>query len=283
MKVAILADIHGNLQALEAVLKDISQLEVDRVIVNGDLVNRGPSNVEVLESLWNESFIFTLGNHDDLVCKWQDRAEDLPQSWFEDPFWKATAWVSEQLARANWLPELRTLPMIYRLEPELSPSVLVSHGSPRHYREGYSNYLPDDDVLGIATAFPADIFVGSHTHSPLDRKVSGVRLLNTGAVGSPFNGDKRAQYLIMHQQKESWQAEFRALHYDHEAALKAYETSGMLEEGGLSAYIFREEVRYARSLFTPFFMWTEAEGVEQSWDTWARFKQAKPERFASLS
>ncbi len=282
MKIAILADIHGNLQALEAVLKDIGHEGVDQVIVNGDLVNRGPNNVAVLETLWNENFSYTLGNHDDLVRKWVERDSDLPVAWFSDPFWKATAWVSEQLERTGWLAQLRDLPMTQRLEPENAPSVLISHGSPRHYREGYTERLATDDIKSIAAAFPAQVYVGSHTHSTLDRRVARLRLLNTGAVGSPFNGDKRAQYLILHLKEGNWQADFRALDYDREAALKAYETTGLLEEGGLSAFIFREELNYARSLFTPFFMWTESEGIEQNWETWDRFKLAKAERFASL-
>ena len=265
---------------MEAVLKDIHQLGVDRVIVNGDLVNRGPNNVAVLETLWNEDFSYTLGNHDDLVRKWVERDPDLPQTWFTDPFWQATAWVTEQLNRRGWIDELRHLPMTQRLEPEHGPSILISHGSPRHYREGYTERLADEEVNSIASAFPAQVFVGSHTHSPLDRQVLRFRLLNTGAVGSPFNGDKRAQYLILHLKKGDWKAEFRALEYDREAALKAYESTGLLEEGGLSAYIFREELKYARSLFTPFFIWTEEEGIEQTWDSWNRFKRVKAERFA---
>ena len=54
MKLAIIADIHGNLQALEAVLTDIKNQNVDTVIVNGDMVNRGPSNVEVMERVTGE-------------------------------------------------------------------------------------------------------------------------------------------------------------------------------------------------------------------------------------
>lgn len=51
MKLAIIADIHGNRYALEAVLIDIARQGVDRVVVNGDMVNRGPDNVAVMERL----------------------------------------------------------------------------------------------------------------------------------------------------------------------------------------------------------------------------------------
>jgi len=286
LKLAILADIHGNLQALEATLKDIKQENPDSIIVNGDLVNRGPNNDLVMQTLWNErasnNLSITLGNHDDLIRKWIDKDDDLPQTWFSDPFWTATDWVVKQLERSNWIDELRTLPMEYRPEILNADSVLVTHGSPRHYREGYSERTPETDVVDIAKAFPADIFVGSHTHSPLDRQVANYRLFNTGAIGSPFNGDPRAQYLMLHLENGIWQPEFRQVSYDLSKAIQAYSDTGMLEEGGLSAFIFKEEVRHARSLFTPFFMWAEKEGIETSWETWERFKEAFPERVAAL-
>ena len=69
--IAVIADIHANLPALEAVLTDIRELGADTLIVNGDLVNRGPSNAAVLERILelNPSAV-TLGNHDDLMRKW---------------------------------------------------------------------------------------------------------------------------------------------------------------------------------------------------------------------
>ena len=86
MRVAILADIHGNLQALEAVLEDVARLAVDRMVVNGDMVNRGPNNPAVMACLAQTEATMTLGNHDDLMTKWVDRDPDLPPSFFEDPF-----------------------------------------------------------------------------------------------------------------------------------------------------------------------------------------------------
>lgn len=282
MKLAILADIHANLQALEAVLLDLKNEKVNQVIVNGDLVNRGPSNTAVIEILKNEDVTTILGNHDDLILKWIARAPDLPQDWFTSPFWKATDWAAKQLERDGLLDDLRELPMTHKVELEGAPSLLISHGSPRHYREGYSERILDDDLIDIATEFPADILIGSHTHSQLDRSFANKRVLNTGAVGTPFNKDTRAQYLILHLENQMWKPEFKRIPYNQEAALKAYETSGLLEEGGLSAYLFQQEVKTAHSLFTPFFMWTEEQELPQNWDTWERFKVLFPERCAII-
>ena len=279
LKVAVIADIHGNVQALEAVLADIREQRIDEVIVNGDLVNRGPSNVEVMERVTSEGLPITLGNHDDLMRKWVDRDADIPEAWFEDPFWAGTAWAARELQKAGWIDTFRTLPMTYAVTPGGRPSLLLSHGSPRHYREGYGKFLTDADIESIIQATPADVLIGSHTHSPLERRWGRYLVLNTGAVGTPFNGDPRAQYLVMHLQNGAWAHEFRAVPYDRAGALSAFETKGLLEQGDLSARIFYEELLCARSFLTPFLMWTEKQDAPQNEETWARFKKAFADRF----
>jgi predicted phosphodiesterase len=261
------------------VLSDISRQGAERVVVNGDMVNRGPNNIAVMERLSAEGFAMTLGNHDDLVRKWVERSADLPASWFRDPFWLGTAWCADQLEHAGWIDMFRELPMTVRVEIEGAPSVLISHGSPRHYREGYGSYLTDEAISEITQMHPADVLVGSHTHRPMERRWSRYMVLNTGAVGTPFNGDPRAHYLLLTLEKGIWQPEFRRIAYDRGPALAAFHEVGYLEGGGISAHIFSEELRLARSLLVPFLMWSEEEGRDQSWSAWGVFKQRFPDRF----
>lgn len=279
MRLAVLADIHANRYALEAVLADVAAQGVEQLVVNGDLVNRGPDNLAVLERLWPLGCLKTLGNHEDLMLKWSVRAPDLPASWFGDPFWRATAWSAAQLEAAGWLPELATLPMMHWLEFAPGTSLLIAHGSPRHYREGLSERLPDEMLSEILQMHPADVLVGSHTHSAMLRRWGQHLVLNTGAVGAPFDGDPRAQYLVLELRGGRWRAEFRRVAYDRRPALEAFETSGLLEEGGLSAHIFKLELQNARSYLTPFWMWSEEQGLPQDWASWERFQQAFPARF----
>lgn len=278
MRVAILADIHGNLQALEAVLEDVARLAVDRMVVNGDMVNRGPNNPAVMACLAQTEATMTLGNHDDLMTKWVDRDPDLPLSFFEDPFWEGIGWCARQLQRAGWVDAFRRLPMTYCVDQVGAPSVLISHGSPRHYREGYGSFLSDEDFSEITEMHPADILVGSHTHRPMERTWGRYRILNTGAVGFPFNGDPRAQYLVLTLRGGGWRADFRFVDYDRKGALKAFQELAYLEEGGLSATIFFEEMLYARSLLVPFLMWCEEWRRPRTEESWVRFKASLPER-----
>lgn len=279
MKLAVLSDIHGNRAALEAVLADLEVVAPDSVVVNGDLVNRGPENAAVMELVAAGAYPLTLGNHDDLVLMWHERDPRLPDSVWDDPLWADTAWCSRQLAGGGWLELFRDLPLARRLAADGAPSVLVSHGSPRNYREGYGRFTSDDALAEIAADYPAGVLVGSHTHRPFERELGGTTFLNTGAVGAPFNGDPRAQYLVLHLEDGAWRPEFRRVPYDRAAALAAFSELGYLQEGGLSALIYYEELRTARSHKIPFLRWAREAGLEPDADAWERFREALPERF----
>lgn len=247
--------------------------------MNGDMVNRGPNNPAVLELLLERGYVLTLGNHDDLMLKWVRRDEDVPEEWFGHPLWEGTGWCAHQLEAAGLLPHLEKLPMFHRVEVQDAPVLLISHGSPRHYREGYGRFLKDEDISDIVHSYPADVLIGSHTHQPLKRRWRNYLVLNTGAVGTPFNGDPRAQYLVLKFAAGRWTAEFRAVAYDHAGALKAFSESGFVPQGKLGAEVFREELRYARAFFTPFWLWTENMNLPRTEKTWAEYRQTHGERF----
>ncbi|MEF2279188.1 metallophosphoesterase family protein [Deinococcus sp. YIM 134068] len=277
MRVALIADIHGNADALRAVLDDIGGQGVDHIVVNGDVVNRGPDSVEALGTLLARGDVtFTLGNHDDLLRLWHVRSETLPPDWFADPFWGATAWSAEQLDRAGLLDSMRDWPMTFTLTHPDLPDVRIAHGTPEHYRESLSERTNPERVAALAGT--AGVLVGSHIHRPAHATLGGVLVLNTGAVGAPANGDPRAQYLLLTATPGGWWPEFRAVPYDREPVLRRFEANGLLAAGGLSAEIFRDEIRTARSLYTPYWMWTEAHGHPRDARTWAAFLREHPPR-----
>jgi predicted phosphodiesterase len=282
MRLAVLADVHGNLPALEAVLADAERHAVDELVVNGDLVNRGPEGAAVVARLLETGARLTLGNHDDLMRMLADADDALPDEFHRAPFWRANRWCAEELGRAGRLDVLRALPMTARVRPEGAPGVLIAHGSPRHYREGIGPRSSDATLSEILEMHPTDVLVGSHTHVPLHRRWGRTLVLNSGAVGSPFNGDGRAQYLWLTLHEGAWRPEFRRVAYDVDAALAAYETSGYLEHGGLLARLFRDEVRDARSYLVPFQMWAETSGEALDEAAFARFRRARPDRFGPV-
>ncbi|MCX7782276.1 MAG: metallophosphoesterase [Meiothermus sp.] len=303
MRVAILSDIHGNLPALEAVLTDLREVQAHLVVVNGDLVNRGPSNREVLERLLNlssskqgrtlapQGFWFTLGNHDDLLVKWAQRDPSLANL-YHDPLFEPTAWSVAQLPQTHldWLSNLPfqvaigEMPQrVFGLDKAegMGESVLmrVTHGSPRHYREGYDEHQAPDTLIEISEDYPARLLVGSHTHRPFMYQLGEALVLNSGAVGAPFNGDVRAQYGVGEVGENHVQVDFRQIPYNLQAALQAYYDSGLMEGGGLGADIFYHETRTARSMLMNFWKWSEGRNLPRDWDAWRLYQATHPERF----
>lgn len=290
MRIAIIADVHGNIQALEAVLADVETQHVDRLIVNGDFANRGADTLAVYQRLAPYLGDATLGNHDDLMSIWNAPRDPARYDWLDDRFWSGGAQAAAQLAAAGALDTIRALPMTIRVEIEDAPSLLISHGSPRHYREGYGRDTTPELISEIVDEYPADVLIGSHTHRPLLRSWGRYTVMNTGAVGAPFNGDARAQYLILTLRGGEWQPDFRRVPYELEAAIAAYDANGLIAEfeasGELAAslldmYIFREELKHTRSYLVPYMMWAEVEGVEKSMASWELFRARHPERFVS--
>lgn len=279
MRIAVLGDVHGNAEALHAVLEDVGRHAPDRVVMNGDLVNRGPEGVEVVRSLEGFEASWTLGNHDDLLCRIVDEDESLPRDFRQPSFWDANRWCAAALEGAGLLHRFRGLPMTVAIDEPGAPRVLVSHGSPRHFREGYGRGTTAEIISEIVEMHPAEVLVGSHTHRPLLRRWGRITVLNTGAIGAPFNGDVRAQYLLLSLEDGAWRPTFRRVAYDVGAALRAYEASGYLRAGGLLAELFRAEVRDARSYLVPFQMWCEERGATLGRPAWERYVAERGEPF----
>ncbi|WP_034404688.1 metallophosphoesterase [Deinococcus sp. RL] len=271
VRLAVIADIHGNADALRAVLADARVQGAEHVLVNGDVVNRGPDSVEALALLLSRGDVtFILGNHDDLVRLWQGRSETLPGEWFTDPFWGATDWTATELDRAGLLHVPAGWPLTRTLEVPGLPTVLVAHGTPADYRESLSERTDPQRVADLAGG--AGVLVGSHIHRPAQAERGGVLILNTGAVGTPMDGDPRAGYLLLTAAPGGWLPELRRVPYDRTGVLRRFGTSGLLATG-VSAEIFRDEVLTARSLYTPYWVWTETGGLPRNAATWAAFRQ----------
>lgn len=299
MRIAILADIHANLPALEAVLADVAELKPDLVVVNGDLINRGPSNRAVIERLWDFSpkggkggFWFTLGNHDDLVLKWAQNDPSLADL-YSDSLFASTGWAADQLEQAH-LDWINNLPfqvivedhpgLVYGLDRSdglgQKVQVRITHGSPRHYREGYDEHQSLGVLGEIAEDYPARLLIGSHTHRSFMYQLGDSLVLNSSAVGAPFNGDTRAQYMLVELGENHVQVDFRQIPYNLDLALQDFYTSGLLAEGGLGAHLFWLELQQGRSFLTPFYLWALEQKLPRDWETWQMFQRVYPERFA---
>ncbi len=213
MKIAVLADIHGNLPAFETIAEHISGWRPDIVVMAGDVINRGPRPIACLDLLLEkqlaEGWQSVRGNHEDYVL---DQAKPgAPRSGPRFDISRNAFWTYQELNGRE--DSLEMMPFQVSVSGPSGDEVRVVHGSMRGNRDGiYPETTVDEIRLKIAPA-PTVLCVG-HTHRPLIRQVDKTVVVNVGSVGSPFDGDGRASYAQLTWDKQSWKAKIIRLKYD---------------------------------------------------------------------
>lgn len=256
-RIAILADIHGNLPAFEAVQQDIAQVAPDQVIVNGDILNRGPQSIACLHAVRATGWQVIYGNHEDYAMKRQ--GPDIPAEWavpFFDPFQEVADALTDEEVR-----HIQALPRFMVVDVPGLPALHIVHGSPLALNDGIGPWLTEDELLARAAEVPQPVMVGAHTHRPFEQRVADRRLMNCSAVGVPYNGDPRAQYLVLTGSAGEWDADFRAVPYDRERVYAAYEAQGALRH--VVNQIFKYELETATFHFGSYNEFCEVRGLER--------------------
>jgi predicted phosphodiesterase len=246
MKVAVLSDIHGNLPALQAVAADIDSWCPDLTIVNGDIVNRGPSSVECWSFVREQpGWLIASGNHEKYVLLWHDPAWNAAAEG-PDALYAPSGWTYEQLGEQ--VGELAGLPEVVALADPGGGELRAVHGSMRGDRDGI---YPDTPELLLAQQInPAPrLFCTAHTHRPFVRRLNGTLVVNSGAAGWTFDGDLRASYARLTWQRGAWQAEIMRVAYDRRQAARDFVKDGYYESAGPLARIMYVEWHEAMPLF----------------------------------
>jgi predicted phosphodiesterase len=249
MKIAVLSDVHGNVPALDAVLADIDAWRPDEIIVNGDLVNRGPCSLAALRMLRERAPAGRVlaGNHERFVLASADAPADPSDPTYELDL--MAAWSARQLGAA--LAGLRAVPAHIDLTGmEGGSSLHITHGSRLGDRDGIHPET-DGDELARKLGDPRALFVSSHTHRAFIRPFNGRLLANTGSVGQPMDRDRRASYARLTFRAGAWSAEIVRVAYHHERAERDFHDSGFLDECGPITQLILRELREARAHVAP--------------------------------
>lgn len=250
MKIAIFSDVQANLPAMETAVAQILDWNPDLVIMDGDLVNRGPSSLDCLELFdslrHGHGWLPVKGNHEAWILRC---AREAPGSGLEAQMRAFADWTYRQIRER--LSAIEGWPDHLCFHGTHDQSwVHVTHGTMAGNRFGISAGVPDEAIRGN---LPDDIalFVTAHTHRPLHRELDGVPILNVGSVGSPFDGDPRGSYALLEERNGRWHWQIVRFEYDRVRAERDFRASGFIEEGGPLARILFEEWRQAR-LLMPF-------------------------------
>ena len=229
MRYALISDIHANLPALEAVLRDIAERPgIDATYHLGDLVGYAPWPNEVVDVLRRQNIAGISGNYDSTVgldykhcgCKYEDPKQ-------EEQSHLSFAWTKEH-SSADTKAYLAALPFRIDLRPfgghGAGPTVVLVHGTPTLNTVYWTEDRSDDFCLKmarIAGLKSGDVIAFGHTHKPWHRVVDGIHFINTGSVGRPKDGDWRAGYVVLHVSAQGVEVEFIRVAYDVDAAARA--------------------------------------------------------------
>jgi len=250
VKLAVLSDVHGNLAALEAVADDIARWEPDRTLVDGDVVNGNPLNLEcwqfVRERHREHGWHLLRGNHEEYVVEWLDA--EMPDSTAGFELRRLSFHTFRQLA--PHVHELAALPKRFDWRAPDHSTLLVLHATLEGSRLGIYPWTPLAEMQQRIAPHP-DVFVTAHTHVPFVRRLGRTLLVNVGAVGLPGDGDRRASYgRLTWSPARGWHAALRRVPYDFAAAESAYFTGDYLGQAGPGALLTLVELRSARDAKT---------------------------------
>ena len=221
MKIAVISDIHGNMEALDAVTKNIESEGCEKIFVLGDYAMAGPEPSAVIDWFMlkkdNPNYTMIQGNTDLMLA---DYSEEVYQNVKE----KAPV-MAEALKNDFWLTNpvqknfLKKLPAQESVEIEGIKFLLV-HGSPRRNNE---DILPDytlEQVEQIVRGVEEDIVLCGHTHMPCGFQGKKT-VVNVGSVGRPFTKEPKACYLKITIENGNCVFEHKFVEYNKEiAALK---------------------------------------------------------------
>jgi predicted phosphodiesterase len=219
MRIAALYDIHGNLPALDAVLADVREARVDRIVVGGDVLP-GPMPRDTMARLRSLDVPtdFLRGNGDrETLEESPDRPSRIPESGRRQLRWcRAQLDDSQRAAIAAWPPHVR-------LDVAGIGAVLFCHATPRSDEEVVTHLMPEPHLRPIVEGV-ADLVVCGHIHVQFDVMVGRTRFVNAGSVGMPFE-KPGAYWLLLNaggsqdpQLRDRHSVELRRTAYDLSAA-----------------------------------------------------------------
>ncbi len=208
MKIGLIADVHANAVALEAVLKKMGT--VDATVCAGDIVGYNPYPNETVELLKRYNVKCIMGEHDKAVVTGDTE-------WFNGVTADTLRWTVKHLDKDSF-DFLKGLPGHLDCD-----GMTVYHGNPGSMKDIVIEYEPEK-MCGVFESVEHAVFTFGHTHVPVIRECGDKTVLNPGSVGQPRDGNCRASYAVWDTEKHTF--DIRRVEYD----LKQVQAK-ILEEG----------------------------------------------------
>lgn len=236
MRIAILADIHGNPCSLDAVLEDIRERGgVDAYWVLGDYCAIGYDPSTVLDRLQTlENLTCIRGNVDRFILTGERPFPNLEHVISNPdliPLYAEVAgsfaWTRGHLEARGWLDWLAELPLERQVILPDGTRVLLTHAAPgEDDGPGLNHSLSETEIAEAIAGVEADLICAGHFHVPMDRSINGTRIINPGSVSNPLIPPYGAFYAILSVDSHAHEITFHRVEYDHELVRAALDACG---------------------------------------------------------
>ncbi len=217
MRVAVLADIHGNLAAAEAVMDDIKRQSPDFVVAAGDLAMRGSHPAETVDLLFDRCDSLLLGNTDAYLANlYLHGAYREPEHWKSD----LLMWTRDQLGTER-LAKMGNMPFSSRFSPRKGQDLFVCHANPKNLEDSLEPTMDEGTIRRLLQHVDATAMAFGHLHFPYRRRVGRLVIADVASAGIPRDGDLRPAWGLFTWTPRGWRVQIRRVRYAVRKATQA--------------------------------------------------------------
>jgi len=217
MRVAILADIHGNLPACEAVLEDIARTAPDYVVAAGDLALRGAHPKETVQLLMDKCDVLLMGNTDCYIA-----GNYLGGAYRERDHWKTELlrWTRNEMGE-DLVRQMGELPFAIRYTPKRGQDLYICHANPRNLEDSLDPTMDEVALRRYLAHLDAAACAFGHLHFPYRRRMGRMLIADVASAGIPRDGDLRPAYGLFTYTPKGWRVQIRRVRYQVRKATQA--------------------------------------------------------------
>jgi predicted phosphodiesterase len=249
MKIAVIADAHGNHHGLEVVLNDIEMEKPDLIISAGDMINPFPDSRRAWYTLKNANIPMILGNNEDFIIKYHS---EEPNDLIKKSARFRPVQYAAKLFSSTEVSEMRSLPLNRTVNGPNGDDVLICHASPYDVWRSISDEM-DETMESDLMKIKANVIVAAHYHYRWNSVWRGKMLVLSGSCGFPMTGKQEVEYLILEHMNGKWGFRHKGIPYDHQSAIRYIAESDFVREAGPMGWLYMADFIFLQTHIMPFF------------------------------